>query len=55
MPFDAKEAIRTVGMERILADLIEELDGDEDYVVQLRNDLHDALDAYKRRHDNEET
>ena len=53
--WNAEETIKTVGMERILADLIEACKGNEDYILTLRYDLRQALEHYQRRHDDEET
>ncbi len=50
----ASELIKEIGMQRLLQDLIDELNTDEDYVTRLKADLETALTNYKERHKNEE-
>lgn len=52
MKFGAQEAahlIKTFGMESILTNLIENLQGDSDHVIALRNNLEGALAHYESR------
>ena len=50
-----RELIAEIGMQRLLAELIESLDGNkhEHYISLLKMDLEHTLRNYSRRHDNE--
>jgi hypothetical protein len=46
-----EDLIKAIGMQRVLAGLIKNLDSDEDYIQQLKSDLEIALNNYLARYD----
>jgi hypothetical protein len=62
---EVSKLIKQIGMQRLLQDMIDELDHDEEYkdderlvelgyIDQLKADLETALKNYKERYENEE-